>query len=562
MCGILALLLADGQEHCRQELFDGLTALQHRGQDAAGIATSSTASSWESTKFRMHKDLGLVRDVFKKSDMYELVGNVGIAHCRYPTAGGKGERNEAQPMYVNYPCGLALAHNGNLTNADDERVLLGRELRHLNTSSDSEVLLNVFGEELRKALVTFSPRSGFAGMVASATPKMVFQAVEGTMKRIRGGYAVAVLIHNVGLLAFRDPCGIRPMCFGKRDSATMPGGIDYAIASESAALDGLGYTLVDDVAPGEAMLMLPMIPGRPRDNLGLCRQCCHASPTLNPCIIEYVYFARADSTIDKISVYEARLRMGERLAQKIRKTFGECHGIDVVIPVPESARPAALQCAYALDRPYREGFIVNRYIGRTFIMPGQTVRRKGVRMKLNTIKAEFKDKRVLLVDDSIVRGTTSIELVQMARDAGAKDVCFVSAAPEIRFPNYYGIDIPTRSELIADKLQLEEIQKKLGVKWLLYQDLSDLEDAVRSLNPSIETFESSVFSGEYVVKCADLKKVSSTHDKNSKGLSIPSDREPQLPDDGFSLASSPPAKRFRSNRSNSLSLHEHQWGDP
>jgi amidophosphoribosyltransferase len=442
-------------------------------------------------------------------------------------------------MYINYPCGLALAHNGNLTNADRQRVVLGNELRHLNTSSDSEVLLNVFGEELRKALISMSPRVGGRDLVKNVTPKMVFTAVEATMKRISGGYAVVVLIHNVGIVGFRDPHGIRPMCFGKRDSTTMPGGIDYVIASESAALDGLGYKLVNDVAPGEALLMLPMIEGQPRENLGLCRQRCHASPSLNPCIIEYIYFARADSTIDGVSVYEARLRMGERLAHRIRQEFGEDFGIDVVVPVPESARAAALQCAYALDRPYREGFIVNRYIGRTFIMPGQKVRRKGVRMKLNTIKAEFKDKRVLLVDDSIVRGTTSIELVQMAREAGAKEVYLVSAAPQVRYPNFYGIDIPTCTELIAHKRETEEIAKKIGVKWLLYQELGDLEAAVRSLNDKMEIFESSVFSGKYIAADVDPTKVASLQ-KEVIG-SCYGKEDPQLGDD-FQL-DPPDAKR-------------------
>jgi amidophosphoribosyltransferase len=420
-----------------------------------------------------------------------------------------------------------------------------RDLRHINTSSDSEVLLNVFGEELRKALISLSPVTG-GGLVKNVTPTMVFQAVQATMKRLRGGYAVVVLIHNVGVLGFRDPHGIRPMCFGKKDSATMAGGIDYAIASESCALDSLGYTLMGDVAPGEAMLMLPMIPGQPRENLGLCRQSCHASPSLSPCIIEYIYFARADSNMDGVSVYEARRRMGEKLAHKIRKKFGhDGHGVDVVIPIPESARAAALECAYALDRPYREGFIVNRYIGRTFIMPGQTIRRKGVRMKLNTIKAEFKDKRVLLVDDSIVRGTTSIELVLMAREAGAKEVYLVSAAPEVRYPNFYGIDIPTSSELIAHDRNTDDIAKKIGVEWLMYQTLSDLEAAVRSLNSSMQTFESSVFSGDYIVKDSNAKQVDNLKVSSQQcGFR----RGPEEVDDGFVLDDVPletPEKRAK-----------------
>eukprot|EP00928_Gymnodinium_smaydae_P061531 TRINITY_DN45584_c0_g1_i1.p1 TRINITY_DN45584_c0_g1~~TRINITY_DN45584_c0_g1_i1.p1 ORF type:complete len:559 (-),score=89.92 TRINITY_DN45584_c0_g1_i1:291-1967(-) len=492
MCGIIALLLADGNEHCRQELFDGLTMLQHRGQDAAGAVTSSTASDWESTKFRTHKDLGLVRDVFQEAHMRALEGNVGVGHVRYPTAGSKGSNEEAQPMYVNYPCGLALAHNGNLTNANAERSALRGQLRHLNTSSDSEVLLNIFGEVLQKSLATSCSHA------PAVTPEMVFQAVEATMKRCSGGYSVVVLIHNIGILAFRDPFGIRPLCFGKRKSATMQGGVDFVVASESAALDALGYELQGDVKPGEALLMLPMIPGKPRENEGLFRQICHASPTLAPCIVEYVYFARPDSRLDGVSVYEARLKMGENLAKKIRRTYGDDHGVDVVIPVPESARASALQCAYELGCPFREGFVVNRYIGRTFIMPGQQARRKGVRMKLNTIKAEFLGKRVLLVDDSIVRGTTSLELVTMAKEAGAKDVYLVSAAPEVRYPNVYGIDIPTSGELIATGRTTSQIAERLGASWVMYQDLSDLEGAVRSLNPNMESFDSSIFSGKYV----------------------------------------------------------------
>lgn len=545
MCGILALLLADGQEHCRQDLFDGLTALQHRGQDAAGMTTSSTATDWEATKFRTKKDLGLVRDVFKQADMIELVGNVGIAHCRYPTAGGKGCADESQPMYANYPCGLALAHNGNLTNSDVQREVLASELRHLNTKSDSEILLNVFGEELRKALISMTPAGRGRELMKNVTPTMVFHAVEATMKRLRGGYAVVVLIHNVGVLGFRDPHGIRPMCIGRRDSLTMSSGVDYVMASETSALDALGFSLLNDVAPGEALLMLPMIPGKPRENLGLCRQQCHAAPSLAPCIIEYVYFARADSTMDGVSVYEARLKMGEQVAKKIKRQFGdEDHGVDVVIPVPESARAAGLQCAYALGRPFREGFVVNRYIGRTFIMPGQKIRKKGVRMKLNTIKAEFKDKRVLLVDDSIVRGTTSIELVQMAREAGAKEVYLASASPAVRHQNFYGIDIPTCDELIANRT--DDIAKKLGVKWLVYQDLADLEESVRSLNPSIQAFESSVFSGKYIVDVPSKVLAKESKALNSGAVervqSFQGEKgfeDPPLPKDGFELSPSP-----------------------
>jgi len=444
-------------------------------------------------------------------DISQLLGNVGLAHCRYPTA-GTSSSEEAQPMYVNYPCGLALAHNGNLTNAGSERKKVAGDLRHLNTLSDSEVLLNVFGEAFRKEIATYGMDSAISGDEsgcdrgpdAEDLVPHLFNAVRRTMARCRGGYAVVMLIHNVGVLGFRDPWGIRPLCFGSRKSSTLPEGLHYAIASESVAVDILGYTLCGDIGPGEAVLMLPMVPGKPRKSNGLVREACHLAPVLSPCIFEYVYFSRPDSVMNGVSVYEARLRMGENLARKIKRLYGEHHGVDAVIPIPDTACVSALQCAATLGVPYREAFVKNRYIGRTFIMPGQEKRRRGVRLKLNTVKAEFKDRCVLLVDDSVVRGTTSTELVNMALEAGAKEVCFTSAAPEVRYPNVYGIDIPTATELIADGRDSSGIAEMIGAKWVVFQDLVDLEDAVRSQNSKIEQFENSVFCGEYVTR--DISK--------------------------------------------------------
>jgi len=491
---------------CVQDLIDGLTALQHRGQDAAGIVTASTSASWESTHFCTEKGLGAVRDVFQQRHVDELLGNVGIGHCRYPTAGGSCSR-ESQPLYVNYPCGLALAHNGNLTNAASEREKVVKGLRHLNATSDSEILLNIFADELQAELQRTGPGKGRGGDYAAGGERhgslelpheAIFAAVRATMLRCRGGYSVVVLIHNFGVLGFRDPWGIRPLCVSSRASASKEGGVDYCVASESAAADVLGYTLLGDVAPGEAVLMLPFNPDRPRENKGLFRKICHDEPSLSPCLFEFVYFARPDSIIDGVCVYEARLRMGANLAEKIKRMFGEDHGIDVVIPVPDTSRTSALQCAYTLKCDYREGFVKNHYVGRTFIMPGQAKRRKAVRMKLNTVKAEFEGRRVLLVDDSIVRGTTTRELVIMSKEAGAKDVCICSAAPEVRHPNVYGIDIPTQAELIAFNRDPAGIAKELGATWVVYQDLADLEAAVQHVNPKIKTFETSVFSGKYV----------------------------------------------------------------
>src|ERR1035437_6003742 len=426
MCGILGVVATIP---VNQLLYDGLQVLQHRGQDAAGIATA------EGGRFHMHKGQGLVRDVFRTRNMRNLVGNWGIAHTRYPTAGSAWSGAEAQPFYVNSPFGIVLGHNGNLTNTDRlKQDMFLQDLRHVNTNSDSEVLLNVLAHELQLASTKYQ-----------LDPETVFRAVAGVHRRVRGAYAVVAMIAGYGLLAFRDPFGIRPLVGGKHETEH---GSEYLVASESVALDALGYELVRDIAPGEAIFI---------DEDGhFYSQQCALNPTLNPCIFEYVYLARPDAVIDGISVYETRLRMGESLAEKIKRNFANLD-IDVVIPIPDSSRPSAMQLAKHLNLPYREGFIKNRYIGRTFIMPGQAIRRRSVRQKLNAIGMEFKGKNVLLVDDSIVRGTTSREIVQMAREAGAKRVIFASAAPPVKYPNVYGIDMPTRNELIAYGRTDEEV---------------------------------------------------------------------------------------------------------
>jgi amidophosphoribosyltransferase len=424
----------------------------------------------------MHKGPGFVRDVFRTRNMRSLLGNMGIAHARYPTAGSAWAAAEAQPLYVNSPFGIVLAHNGNLTNTEQLKNELFRDdLRHVNTNSDSEVLLNVFAHELQMAV------SG-----RSIDPATVFQAVAGVHRRCRGAYAVVAMIAGFGLIAFRDPYGIRPIVFGRAETEQ---GMEYLVASESVALDTLGFELVRDVEPGEAILI-------DADGNFYSQQCAQ-QPSLNPCIFEYVYLARPDSQIDGISVYQTRLNMGESLAQKIRRAYRHLD-IDVVIPIPDSSRPAAMQLANRLSLPYREGFIKNRYIGRTFIMPGQAVRRKSVRQKLNAIAQEFNGKNVLLVDDSIVRGTTSREIVQMARESGARRVFFASAAPPVRYPNVYGIDMPTREELIATGRSNEQIAREICADELIYQDLEALVDDVRQVNPRVPDFESSCFSGRYV----------------------------------------------------------------
>ncbi len=465
MCGIVGIV---AKSNVNQELYDALTVLQHRGQDAAGIVT------FQDERFFLRKDNGLVRDVFRTRHMMRLAGNVGIGHVRYPTAGSSSSA-EAQPFYVNSPYGITLAHNGNLTNTEEVANEIYRtDLRHINTNSDSEVLLNVFAHELHKQ-----------GKLVP-TKDDVFAAVSAVHKRVKGAYAAISLITGYGIVAFRDPNGIRPACYGKRVSEK---GTEYMIASESVALSSLGFELVRDIQPGEAIYI-------ETDGTLHTHQCAE-KPSLNPCIFELVYFARPDSIIDGISVYKARLRMGDHLADKISRERPD-HDIDVVMPIPDTSRTSAMQMALSLGIKYREGFMKNRYIGRTFIMPGQSERKKSVRQKLNPIELEFRGKNVMLVDDSIVRGTTCKEIVQMARDAGAKKVYFASAAPAVRFPNVYGIDMPAANELIAHGRTVEDVQKMIGADWLIYQDLQDLIDCAREGNPNITQFDCSVFDGKYV----------------------------------------------------------------
>ncbi len=467
MCGIIGIV---AHSPVNQLLYDGLLVLQHRGQDAAGIVTA------EGRTFHMHKGPGLVRDVFRTRNMRTLMGNMGIAHCRYPTAGSAESSAEAQPFYVNSPFGIVLGHNGNLTNADSlKREMFLQDLRHVNTDSDSEVLLNVLAHELAGA-----------SKGHHLNPNGIFNAVAGVHRRCRGAYAVVAMIAGHGMLAFRDPHGIRPLVIG-RQATDM--GTEFMVASESVSLNALGFRFMRDVQPGEAVLI---------DESGnfFSRQCAD-DPQLNPCLFEFVYLARPDSVIDGISVYETRLRMGDSLAKKIRRVMPGID-VDVVMPIPDTSRPSAMQLAMNLGVPLREGFIKNRYIGRTFIMPGQAIRKKSVRQKLNAIDMEFRGKNVLLVDDSVVRGTTSREIVQMARECGARKVYFASAAPPVRFPNVYGIDMPTRRELIANGRTDAEIAHEIEADALFYQDLEDLIEDVRGTMPGIERFDASCFDGIYV----------------------------------------------------------------
>jgi len=466
MCGIVGVV---SQTPVNQLLYDALLLLQHRGQDAAGIATN------HSSMFSMYKANGLVRDVFRTRNMRSLQGNTGIGHCRYPTAGSSSEE-EAQPFYVNAPFGITLAHNGNLTNqAELKDALFRNDRRHINTNSDSEVLLNVLAHEIQVAA------NGY-----SLDAEALFKAVGVVHKRVRGAYAVVAQIAGHGMLAFRDPYGIRPLCLGMNEGEH---GIEYMVASESVALEGIGFRFVRDIAPGEAVFI--------GDDGQLHARQCAENPSLNPCAFEYVYLARPDSVIDGASVYATRLKMGEYLADKIRKEI-PVEEIDVVMPIPDSSRPAAIQLALKLGVEYREGFIKNRYIGRTFIMPGQGMRKKSVRQKLNAIGSEFKGKNVLLVDDSIVRGTTSREIVQMAREAGARKGFFASAAPPVLFPNVYGIDMPTRDELIAYGRTVEEVCKEITADRLVYQDIDALKRSISDVNPELTNFEASCFDGVYV----------------------------------------------------------------
>lgn len=470
MCGLVGMV---GQCSVAPEIYDALTVLQHRGQDAAGIATS------EGARFNQSKGEGLVRDVFRPSNMQHLEGRVGIGHVRYPTAGSSGPAL-AQPFYVNSPYGIALAHNGNLTNAAQlSREMFQEDLRHLNTDSDSEVMLNVFAHELQTL-----------GKLVPAAED-IFKAVEAVHKRCRGGYAAVAMVVNYGLVGFRDVNGIRPLVLGTRQCN---GKTEYMLASESVALDVLGFSLVGDVAPGEAIYI---------DSEGqLHRKLCADNTRLNPCIFEHVYFARPDSLMDGVSMYKTRLRQGDSLAAKIIRERPD-HDIDVVIPIPDTSRIAAQAMAYCLGIKFREGLMKNRYIGRTFIMPGQKQRKKSVRQKLNPVPLEIEGKNVMLVDDSIVRGTTSRQIVEMVREAGAKKVYFASAAPPVRYPNVYGIDMPSASELIAHGRSVAEVCELIGADWLVYQDLEDLITSSREGNPAIDDFDCSVFNGEYITGDVD-----------------------------------------------------------
>ncbi len=486
MCGIAGIV---AHQNVNQELYDALTVLQHRGQDAAGIVTC------EKGRLHLRKANGLTRDVFNSTQMMRLRGSMGIAHVRYPTAGCTSSA-EAQPFYVNSPFGLTLAHNGNLTNTEElKKALFIEDQRHLNTDSDSEILLNIFAHELQSL-----------GKL-QLTPKDVFKAVEGVHKRCKGAYAVVIMIAGFGLLGFRDPHGIRPIVFGERKTEE---GSDFMIASENVALDILDFKLIRDIEPGEAVFI---------ESTGkLHTQQCSNIVDHCPCIFEYVYFARPDSIIDGISVYKARLRMGEKLADKILKQWSD-HDIDVVIPIPETSRTSALEMAKKLGVKFREGFIKNRYIGRTFIMPGQKMRKKSVRQKLNAIDLEFEGKNVLLVDDSIVRGTTSRQIIQMARDAGAKKVYFASAAPPVRYPNVYGIDMPAVDELIAHNRDENKISEVIGADKMIYQDLEDLIDAVQRGNPEIKHFDTSCFSHQYITGDIDdnyLERIEALRNDNAQ----------------------------------------------
>ncbi|MDN5923906.1 MAG: amidophosphoribosyltransferase [Xanthomonadales bacterium] len=465
MCGIVGIV---GKNDVAGALYDALTVLQHRGQDAAGIATQ------HGQRLCLHKRRGLVRDVFQPADMRKMLGRVGIGHCRYPTA-GSDDAGEAQPFYVNSPYGIAFAHNGNLINtAQLQRQMFAEDLRHINTDSDSEILLNILAHELQLS------------EQMNLTPDDLFKAVAGVHTRARGGYACVALVLGYGLLAFRDPNGIRPLVIGERDT---PSGKEYAVASESVAFDILGFRLLRDVAPGEAVFI--------SEAGDLHTRQCAPAQTQAPCIFEYVYLARPDSMIEDVSVYKARLRMGERLGEKIMRLRPD-HQIDAVIPIPDTARTAASTLAGVIGVPFREGLVKNRYIGRTFIMPGQAERAQSVRRKLNAIELEFRGKNVLLVDDSIVRGTTSRQIVQMAREAGAAKVYFASAAPPVRYPNVYGIDMPVVEELVAHDRSVEDVQALIGADWLIYQDLEDLVTAVAEGNEHLRHFDTSCFSGEYV----------------------------------------------------------------
>ncbi|MCF7521747.1 amidophosphoribosyltransferase [Neisseria sp. ZJ106] len=470
MCGVLGLV---GFEPVNQLLYDGLQMLQHRGQDAAGIVTV------EGSMFHMHKGKGMVREVFRTRNMRDLQGNAGIAHVRYPTAGNAGSSAEAQPFYVSSPFGIVLAHNGNLTNTEElYRNVCDQHLRHINTSSDSEVLLNVFAHELRQQVTGNADRR--------LTVDNIFNAVTQVHRKVRGAYGVVAMIAGYGMVAFRDVYGIRPLVLGSQLAEN--GKKAYAVASESVAFNALAFDLERDIEPGEAVFI--SLDGQ------IFSRRYEGETTLSPCLFEYVYFARPDSVIDGVSIYQARLDMGVSLAEKIKREL-PLDDIDVIMPIPDTSRPSAMELAMHLNKPYREGLIKNRYIGRTFIMPGQATRKKSVRQKLSPMDTEFKGKSILLVDDSIVRGTTSREIVEMVREAGARKVYIASAAPEVRYPNVYGIDMPTREELIANGRSAAEIAAEIGADGVVFQNLDDLETVVKALNPKIQSFDSSCFNGVY-----------------------------------------------------------------
>ena len=485
MCGIIGAI---SSAPVNQLIYDALLLLQHRGQDAAGIVTE------QRRKFFMHKAKGMVRDVFRTRNMRALPGNVGLGQVRYPTAGNAFSEEEAQPFYVNAPFGIVMAHNGNLTNAHVLRAeLFSTDHRHTNTDSDSEVLLNVFAHELERAT-----------RGVPLQPEDVFAAVRAVHQRIRGSYAVIALIAGHGLVAFRDPHGIRPLAMGRSQDGTV------MVGSESVALDGTGHVFERNIAPGEAVFVT-------QDGTLHAKQCADA-PKLQPCIFEFVYLARPDSALDGISVYQARLNLGEALAKRVVSTLPPSQ-IDVIIPIPESSRPSATQLAHLLGVPYREGFVKNRYVGRTFIMPGQGVRKKSVRQKLNAIVSEFKGRNVLLVDDSIVRGTTSREIVQMARDAGANKVYLASAAPPVRFPNVYGIDMPTSAELVAHGRSIEEVREWIGCDALIYQDVDGMKKAIGALNPQLGGFDASCFDGVYVTGDISAESIALLHQRRPAEVS-------------------------------------------
>ena len=483
MCGIVGVV---SDAPVNQLIYDALLLLQHRGQDAAGIVTQ------QDRKFFMHKAKGMVRDVFRTRNMRGLPGNSGLGQVRYPTAGNAESEEEAQPFYVNAPFGVVLVHNGNLTNAHALKAeLYSTDHRHINTDSDSEVLLNVLAHELERA-----------SRDVPLSPDVVFAAVAGVHKRVRGSYAVIAHIAGRGMLAFRDPYGIRPLCVGRSADGTV------MVASESVTLEGTGHQFERDVAPGEAVFVT-------LDGQVHARQCAEKSQ-LSPCAFEFVYLARPDSVLDGISVYQARLNMGETLAKRVVSTVPPAE-IDVVIPIPESSRPSAMELARLLGKPYREGFVKNRYVGRTFIMPGQGTRKKSVRQKLNAIGSEFKGRKVLLVDDSIVRGTTSKEIVQMARDAGAVKVYLASAAPPVRYPNVYGIDMPTKAELVAHGRTVEEIRQVIGADALIYQDVQAMKQAVGKINPAVQGFEASCFDGCYITGDISDAEVTALNEGRNRG---------------------------------------------